>query len=117
MRIKLLCLVVVIAFCLSGCVVYNDETQIFIVEEIMATESGAIASFDRFGKRETQEFLDEDIYPCEESSRVISIGSFDNSGGWWHLYDYLYLDAEDYAKFIEERYGMDEGYFQKGDRQ
>lgn len=58
------------------------------------------------GERRKKEFSEEDVYACDETSRVIAVGK-EHEDGLRSLRLYLYLSEEDYAQYTKDRFDLD----------
>lgn len=105
-RIKAMVATMAMTVFLSGCYDYGrDITLICPVTDYMAVNGGAIAIYELDGERREKEFLEEDVYACDETSRVIAVGK-EYEDGSRSLRLYLYLSEEDYAQYTRERFGL-----------
>lgn len=84
----------------------QDITLICPVTDYMAVNGGAIAIYEMDGERREKEFLEEDVYACDETSRVIAVGK-EYEDGSRTLRLYLYLSEEDYAQYTKDRFNLD----------
>lgn len=108
-KIKVIMAALAISGLISGCSgeVRQEVTKICPVTDWIAADNGAVATFEMDGVTRDFEFLDEYIYKCDESSRVIGVGTQSNQ--WTNLHLYLYLSKEDYDKYTDKRFGIFEG--------
>lgn len=108
-KIKVIMAALAISGLISGCSgeARQEVTKICPVTDWIAVDNGAVATFEMDGVTRDFEFLDEYIYKCDESSRVIGVGTQSNQ--WTSLHLYLYLSKEDYDKYTDNRFGIFEG--------
>lgn len=105
-KVKAMAAVAMTTF-LCGC--YDpgqDITLICPVTDYMAVNGGAIAIYEMDGERREKEFLETDVYACDETSRVIAVGK-EYEDGSRSLRLYLYLSEEDYAQYTKDRFDLD----------
>lgn len=104
-KVKAMAAVAMTTF-LCGC--YDpgqDITLICPVTDYMAVDGGAIAIYEMDGERREKEFLETDVYACDETSRVIAVGK-EYEDGSRSLRLYLYLSEADYVQYTRERFGL-----------
>lgn len=108
-KIKVIMAALAISGLISGCSgeARQEVTKICPVTDWITVDNGVVATFDMDGVVRDFEFLDKYIYKCDESSRVIGVGTQSNS--WMSLRMYLYLSEEDYDKYTDNRFGIFEG--------
>ena len=108
-KIKVIMAALAISGLISGCSgeARQEVTKICPVTDWIAVDNGAVATFEMDGVTRDFEFLDEYIYKCDESSRVIGVGTQSNQ--WTSLHLYLYLSKEDYDKYADKRFGVNAG--------
>lgn len=108
-KIKVIMATLAISGLISGCSgeARQEVTKICPVTDWITVDNGVVATFDMDGVVRDFEFLDKYIYKCDESSRVIGVGTQSNS--WMSLWMYLYLSEEDYDKYTDNRFGIFEG--------
>lgn len=108
-KIKVIMAALAISGLISGCSgeARQEVTKICPVADWITVDNGVVATFDMDGVVRDFEFLDKYIYKCDESSRVIGVGTQSNS--WMSLRMYLYLSEEDYDKYTDNRFGIFEG--------
>lgn len=106
-KVKAMIAAVAMTTFLCGC--YDpgqDVTLICPVTDYMAVNGGAIAVYEMDGERREKEFLEADVYACDETSRVIAVGK-EYEDGSRSLRLYLYLSEEDYAQYTKDRFDLD----------
>lgn len=108
-KIKVIMAALAISGLISGCSgeARQEVAKICPVTDWITVDNGVVATFDMDGVVRDFEFLDKYIYKCDESSRVIGVGTQSNS--WMSLRMYLYLSEEDYDKYTDNRFGIFEG--------
>lgn len=106
-KIRAIAVAMAMTVFLSGCYDYGrDITIICPVTDYMAVDGGAIAIYEMDGERREKEFSEEDVYACDETSRVIAVGK-EHEDGSQSLRLYLYLSEEDYAQYTKDRFDLD----------
>ena len=102
---------------LSGCYYHKSEkTEIHHVKDYLIHENGVeIWATSDDGKENGFFISKENVYPCEESSRVIAIRytfinafNFENFGVGDLKTAYLYLNKEEFKEYLKEVYGLQE---------
>lgn len=100
---------------LSGCYCYKSETtEIYHVKDYLIHENGVeIWATSDDGENNGFFVSKENVYPCEESSRVIAIhhvyeNTFDFDDVFTDLKTaYLYLNKEEFEEYLKEIYGLE----------
>ena len=111
---KISILIILLSTLLSGCYCYKSETtEIYHVKDYVIHDTGVeIWAVSKDGENNGFFVSKENVYPCEESSRVIAIYCV-----YEELFDfddifisfeaaYLYLNKEDFEKYLKELYEL-----------
>lgn len=99
---------------LSGCYYYKSETtEIYHVKDYLIHDTGIeIWTISENGEENGFFVSKENVYPCEESSRVIGIyyvyeNAFDFNDVFTDLETvYLYLNKKEFEEYLKEIYEL-----------
>lgn len=115
-RVLIIFLILLNVSLLSGCYYYKSEkTEIHHVKDYLIHDTGIeILSVSDNGEEIGFFVSEENIYPCEESSRVIAIRhAFINAFNFEEVITadlkkvYLYLNKEEFEEYIKTIYGLE----------